>query len=122
MVFTHLLLTSPLWEQIGAGRFSLALACFTLAGLCALVSGGIHLFLERRRRLGAAVSAVGLGLALVQFAIAWQVRGVDFQPPADAAGSGRAPSLVEALLVPFLPVVFNAALLIAHRRAGKPEA
>jgi hypothetical protein len=122
MMIRTFLLASPLWEQIGTGRYSLALGCFTLAGLCVLISGGIHLFLESRRRLGAAISAVGLALALVQFAIAWQVRGVDFQPAVDAMGKVGPPSWVEALLVPFLPVIFNAGLLLAHRRAGKPRA
>lgn len=119
MTFVTFLLAAPLWEQIGAGRYSLALACFALAGLCALLSGGIHLFLEKRRRLGTAAAAMGLALALIPLTTAWQVRGVDFQPAVDSAGMARAPSWVEALLVPFLPVLFNAALLLAHRSALK---
>jgi hypothetical protein len=116
------LLTVPLWEQIGAGRFRLALVCFALAGLCGLVSGAIHLFMESRRRLGAMLSSVGLVLGLIPLTLAWQVRDVVFQPVADASGAAQAPSLVEALLVPLLPVLFNAALLLAHRATPSAEA
>lgn len=121
------LMTVPLWEQVGAGRFRLALVCFALAGLCVLISGAIHLFVESRRRLGVIVSSLGLLVGLIPLTLAWQVRDVAFQPVVDASGSAQAPSLVEALLVPFLPVLFNAALLMAHRVAkagatrGEPD-
>ncbi len=117
MHLTPIFLAVPLWEQVGSGRFRIVLLCFALAGLCALISGAIHLFVESRRRLGAIISSLGLVLGLIPLTLAWQVRQVVFQPVVEAPGAAQSPSLVEALLVPFLPVLFNAALLVAHRSA-----
>ncbi len=105
-------------EEIGPLFFKLAIFSFAISGLCVLLSGGLRLFAERRHRLGMGISALGLLLSLVSFTFAWYVRHIDFQP---AAGDGTqaSPSLIEALLVPFMPVLLNAGLLLAHRKAGR---
>ena len=114
---TLFLATAAASEELSPVPFKLAAACFILAGLCVLISGGLKLFLEHKHRLGAGIAAVGVVLALVEFSFAWYVRHIDFQP-VTAEGTPTSPTLLKALFVPFMPLLLNAALLLAHRRHG----
>lgn len=108
--------TASASDAINPAFHKLALFSFTTAGLCVLVAGGLKLFQERRNRLGAAVAALGLALALVEFSFAWYVRHIDFQPVA-GDGTPASPSILKSLFVPFMPLLLNAALLLAHLRS-----
>lgn len=112
------LATASASEEIGPSFFKLAMFSFAISGLCVLLSGGLKLFAERRYRLGMGISALGLLLSLISFSFAWYVRHIDFQPTV-GEGTQASPSLIEALLVPFMPVLLNAGLLLAHRNAGR---
>ncbi len=57
-------------------------------------------------------------LALAEFAFAWHVRHIDFVPYG-IDGAPPSPPLLKSLFVPFVPVLMNGLLLIAHRRAGR---
>jgi hypothetical protein len=106
-------------DEINPAFHKLALFSFSVAGLCVLVAGGLKLFQERRHRLGAAVAALGLTLAVIEFSFAWYVRHIDFQPVA-GDGTPASPSILKSLFVPFMPLLLNGALLLAHLRS-RPE-
>jgi hypothetical protein len=106
-------------DEVSPAFHKLALFSFSLAGLCVLVAGGLKLFQERRHRLGAAVAALGLTLAVIEFSFAWYVRHIDFQPMA-GDGTPASPSILKSLFVPFMPLLLNAALLLSHLR-NRPE-
>lgn len=108
-------------DEVNPTFHKLALFSFGLAGLCVLVAGGLKLFQERRHRLGAAVAALGLVLALVEFSFAWYVRHIDFQPVA-VDGTPASPSILKSLFVPFMPLLLNAALLLSHLRNRAEDA
>jgi hypothetical protein len=105
-------------EEIGQPLFFIAAACFILAAGLALIAAGIHLFAPQKHKLGSIVALTGLVLALVEFAFAWQVRHIDFVP-FGISGAAPSPPLLKSLFVPFVPVLMNGLLLIAHRRAGR---
>ena len=116
------LLAATAAEAVSPAFSQAATFCFAFSGLCALIAAGLKLFAEHRHALGSLVAALGLMLALVQFTFAWQVRHVDFQPTAGAASGPDGPSPLKSLLVPFIPVLLNAALLLGHRRASRSPA
>lgn len=101
--------------------FYVSAACFAISGLCVLIGGGLKLFAEQKHRLGFSVALLGLVLGLVEFSFAWQYRGIDLAPMADPGSTGS-PSLMKSLFVPFVPVLMNGLLLIAHFRAGRSPA
>jgi hypothetical protein len=101
--------------------FYISSFCFALSGLCVLISGGIKLFAEQKHRLGLSVALFGFVLGLVEFSFAWQYRGIDLAPMADPGSTGS-PSLMKSLFVPFVPVLMNGLLLLAHFRAGRSKA
>ena len=107
-------------EEITEPLFFAAAACFILAAGLALVAAGIHLFAPHKSKLGSIVALTGLVLALVEFAFAWHVRHIDFVP-IGIDGTPPSPPLLKALFVPFVPVLMNGLLLIAHRAAAKCE-
>lgn len=107
-------------EQTTHPLFFLAAASFILAAGLALIAAGLHLFAPQKHKLGSLVALIGLVLALAEFAFAWQVRHIDFVP-IGIDGTAPSPPLLKSLFVPFVPVLMNGLLLIAHRRAGRPE-
>lgn len=113
-----LLLAVVTSEQTTHPLFYIAAACFILAAGLALIAAGIHLFAPQKNKLGGAIALTGLVLALVEFAFAWQVRHIDFVP-FGISGTAPSPPLLKSLFVPFVPVLMNGLLLIAHRRAGR---
>ncbi|MES2598157.1 MAG: hypothetical protein V4662_22675 [Verrucomicrobiota bacterium] len=113
---TLLLAAAAVVEKVSPPFSQTAAVCFAFSGLCLLVSAGLKLFAEHRHTLGSVIAAFGLVLALVSFSFAWQLRHVDFQPSAGTSETAGSPSPLESLLVPFVPVLLNAALLFAHRR------
>ena len=113
-----LLATMVPLEQTTHPLFYIAAACFILAAGLALIAAGIHLFAPQKHKLGSAIALTGLVLALAEFAFAWQVRHIDFVP-FGISGTAPSPPLLKSLFVPFVPVLMNGLLLIAHRRAGR---
>lgn len=116
------LLAATAAEAVNPAFAQAATFCFALSGLCALITAGVKLFAERRHALGSVVAALGLVLALVQFTFAWQVRHVDFQPSIGAVSATGSPSPLKSLMVPFIPVLLNGLLLLAHRKASRSPA
>ena len=112
-----LLATMAPLEQTTHPLFYIAAACFILAAGLALIAAGIHLFAPQKHKLGSAIALTGLVLALAEFAFAWQVRHIDFVP-FGISGTAPSPPLLKSLFVPFVPVLMNGLLLIAHRRAA----
>lgn len=105
-------------DEIDEKLFFIAAACFILAAGLALIAAGLHLFAPQIHKLGSAIALTGLVLALAEFAFAWQVRHIDFVP-FGISGTAPSPPLLKSLFVPFVPVLMNGLLLIAHRRAGR---
>ena len=118
MRFARLLATVSPSEEIGESLFFVAAACFILAAGMALTAAGIHLFATQKSKLGCIVALTGLVIALVEFAFAWHVRHIDFVP-IGIDGTAPSPPLLKSLFVPFVPVLMNGLLLIAHWRAAR---
>lgn len=101
--------------------FYVSAACFAISGFCVLIGGGLKLFAEQKHRLGLGIALIGFVLGLVEFGFAWGYRAIDLVPMADPGSTGS-PSLMKSLFVPFVPVLMNGLLLIAHFRAGRSKA
>jgi hypothetical protein len=117
MRLSLLLATVSPSDEIDQSLFFVAAACFILAAGLALIAAGLHLFAPQKNKLGSAVALTGLLLALVEFAFAWHVRHIDFVP-IGIDGTPPSPPLLKSLFVPFVPVLMNGLLLIAHRKAA----
>ena len=91
-----LLLATSAFDLVDPAFGKLALISFAVSGLSVLIAGGLKLFAEQKYRMGIFVACIGLVLAFVQFAFAWQVRHIDFQPTAGDS-TPASPSLLKAL-------------------------
>lgn len=94
--------------------FTVAQVAFVLSGGLALISAGLKLFADSKSRPGFWLALAGAIFGLVQFVLAVLVQTVQATDPAPKMVGG--PPLWLMLLVPALPLIINAALVLAHRR------
>ena len=94
--------------------FLIAQICFALAGGLALIAAGLKLFAPDRSKVGFRLALAGALLGLLQFLFALfvQLAGEEESGPKIAEG----PPLWFMLMVPALPLIINAALVVAHHR------
>jgi hypothetical protein len=91
---------------------------FGLTGLCALISGGLLLFVPSKHLMGWRLALTGFLFAVLPAYTACYLYSQGFVPESMIAKGASKPQL-PGLIVPLLPLVLNGLLLIAHRRAMK---
>ena len=91
---------------------------FGLTGLCALISGGLLLFVPSKHLMVWRLALTGFLFAVLPAYTACYLYSQGFVPESMIAKGASKPQL-PGLIVPLLPLVLNGLLLIAHRRAMK---
>ncbi len=112
-----LLATAAAADQIDKTLFVVALGCYGVSGLLALVAAGYLLFAPTKSVIGARVALAGLVLGFVQVSVTGYVHLTGFVP-LEVDGTPVTPPLWLVLLVPSLPFLANLILFFAHRRRG----
>jgi hypothetical protein len=91
---------------------------FGLTGLCAVISGGLYLFVPSKHVLGWRVALMGFLFAILPAYTACYLYMNGFVPESMAAKGATKPQW-PGLMVPMLPLILNALLLLAHRKVMK---
>jgi|GEM_PF-3063346 len=91
---------------------------FGLTGLCALISGGLLLFVPSKHLMGWRLALTGFLFAVLPAYTACYLYSQGFVPESMIAQGASKPQL-PGLIVPLLPLVLNGLLLMAHRKAMK---
>lgn len=91
---------------------------FGLTGLCAVLSGGLLLFVPSKHQIGQRIALTGFLLAALPAYTACYLYSQGFVPESMIAKGASKPQL-PGLIVPLLPLILNGLLLIAHRKAIK---
>ena len=91
---------------------------FGLTGLCALISGGLLLFVPSKHLMGWRLALTGFLFAVLPAYTACYLYSQGFVPESMIAKGASKPQL-PGLIVPLLPLVLNGLLLMAHRKAMK---
>jgi hypothetical protein len=91
---------------------------FGLTGLCALMSGGLLLFVPSKHLMGWRLALTGFLFAVLPAYTACYLYSQGFVPESMIAKGASKPQL-PGLIVPLLPLVLNGLLLMAHRKAMK---
>ena len=91
---------------------------FGLTGLCAVISGGLYLFVPSKHLAGWRIALTGFLFALLPAYTACYLFSQGFVPESMIAKGATQPQL-PGLVVPLLPLILNALLLVAHRKGMK---
>lgn len=91
---------------------------FGLTGLCAVISGGLLLFVPSKYLIGWRIALTGFLFAILPAYTACYLYSQGFVPESMIAKGASKPQL-PGLIVPLLPLVLNGLLLIGHRKAMK---
>jgi hypothetical protein len=94
------------------------LLSFGLTGLCAVISGGLLLFVPAKQVLGWRIALSGFFFAILPAYTACYLYSHGFVPESMIAKGASTPQL-PGLVVPLLPLILNGLLLIAHRKRMK---
>ena len=94
--------------------FFIAQVFFAMAGGFALISTGLKLFAPAKSKAGFWLALAGATLGFLQFSFAVFVRLAEEEEASPKIAEG--PPLWFLLLVPALPLIINAAMVVAHRR------
>lgn len=94
---------------------------FGLTGLCAVISGGLLLFVPSKHLLGWRIALTGFFFAILPAYTACYLYSQGFVPESMIAKGASKPQW-PGLMVPLLPLILNGLLLIAHRKGMKTPA
>ncbi|MCX6857730.1 MAG: hypothetical protein NTV80_22835 [Verrucomicrobia bacterium] len=94
---------------------------FGLTGLCAVISGGLLLFVPSKHLMGWRIALTGFFFAILPAYTAVYLYSQGFVPESMIAKGATKPQW-PGLMVPLLPLILNGLLLIAHRKEMKAQA